>query len=69
MQVAYSGERASVDEVLSQIEAVGLGSASVRPVGEQALSIRTRTMTPDEHTHLLALRAIFLRLWPQVLTR
>lgn len=54
MHIVYT-ERPSVEEVQAHVMSAGLGASSVRPVGENGISIRTRTMTPDEHTALLAL--------------
>ncbi len=58
VQVSYPNERPSVETVSAQVEEVGLGASSVRPFGENGMSIRTRTMTPGEHTSLLAALSI-----------
>jgi preprotein translocase subunit SecF len=58
MQIAYTSERPSVDEVIAHTEKVGFDVASVRPFGENGMSIRTRTMTPEEHIELLSLLSI-----------
>ncbi|MFA5942764.1 MAG: protein translocase subunit SecF [Candidatus Paceibacterota bacterium] len=53
MQVRYQDERPAITEIEQQIAVVPLGTASVRAVGSDAVSIRTRTMTPEEHVAVL----------------
>ena len=54
MQVRYEGERPALSDVERQIAPVSLGAVSVRAFGENGISIRSRTMTPAEHTAVLA---------------
>lgn len=54
VEVAYNTERPSLDEVRSRIEPLALGEPSVRESGEDAITLRTRTLAPEERTALLA---------------
>jgi len=54
MQVSYSKDQPSLALIQSQVDSVSLGATSVRSVGQNAVSIRTRTMTPAEHDAVLA---------------
>lgn len=54
MQVSYQSGRPALADIQNQISVVPLGSVSVRSSGTDAISIRTRTMTPAEHTAVLA---------------
>lgn len=49
MQVRYQNGRPAFSEIQNQISVVPVGSVSVRAVGADAVSIRTRSMTPEEH--------------------
>jgi len=53
MQVKYEGTVPSLETIQEQVAAVPLGAVSVRAAGENAVSIRTRTMTPAEHEAVL----------------
>ena len=55
MQVGYENERPALSDIQQQVSAIPLGAVSVRAVGSNAVSIRTRTMTPEEHTAVLAI--------------
>ncbi len=54
MQVGYEGTVPPLATIEKQVAVVPLGSVSVRAVGTNAVSIRTRTMTPTEHEAVLA---------------
>lgn len=54
MQVGYQGSVPPLATVEKQVSAVSLGTVSVRAVGTNAVSIRTRTQTPAEHEAVLA---------------
>jgi len=54
MQVQYAQTRPAVTDIESQIAPLALGAVSVRAVGTDSISIRTRTQTPAEHEAVLA---------------
>lgn len=54
MQVSYTNERPAVSVIQEQVDAVSIGSASVRAKGDSEVSIRTRSLTPAEHEDMLA---------------
>lgn len=54
MQVSYEGTRPALSAVTEQVKTISLGTVSVRASGASAVSIRTRTMTPEEHNAVLA---------------
>jgi preprotein translocase subunit SecF len=54
MQVSYQGAVPPLATIQSQVAVVPLGAVSVRAAGANAVSIRTRTMTPAEHDVVLA---------------
>ena len=54
MQVSYKDGRPATSVIQEQIAPLSLGTVSVRSAGENAVSIRTRTMTPVEHDAALA---------------
>ncbi|MCX6789999.1 MAG: protein translocase subunit SecF [Candidatus Kaiserbacteria bacterium] len=54
MQVSYKDGRPATSVIQEQIAPLSLGTVSVRAAGENAVSIRTRTMTPVEHDAALA---------------
>src|SRR3989344_8638899 len=51
-QIKY-GERPELGAIEAQVEGVDLGASSVRLAGEDAVTIRTRSLSPEEHTRLL----------------
>lgn len=53
MQVKYEGNVPPLATIQSQVAVVPLGVVSVRASGANAVSIRTRTMTPAEHEAVL----------------
>lgn len=58
MQVSYPDGRPELATIQEQVARVELGAVSVRASGENAISIRARTLTPEEHEAvLLALSA------------
>src|SRR3989338_8645075 len=54
MQVSYQDIRPSLGDIEKQISAVHEGTISVRTTGANDISIRARTMTPEEHEAILA---------------
>jgi len=54
MQVRYSNEVPPLATIEKQVAVVPLGVVSVRSSGANAVSIRTRTMTPAEHDAVFA---------------
>ncbi len=54
MEVQYANARPALPTIQSEVATVPLGTVSVRAVGDNDVSIRTRTMTPAEHTAVLA---------------
>lgn len=56
MQVSYKDGRPATSVIQEKLAPLALGTASVRAAGSDAVSIRTRTLTPAEHdAALLAL--------------
>ena len=54
MQVKYSNEVPPLSTIEKQVSVVPLGAVFVRSSGGNAVSIRTRTMTPAEHEAVFA---------------
>lgn len=54
MEVSYTDGRPSLDTVRAQIEGLNLGEPSVRESGETGVTLRTRTLVPEERTALLS---------------
>lgn len=54
MQVSYPNGRPALSDIQTQVSAIPLGAVSVREAGTNAVSIRTRTMTPEEHAAVLS---------------
>jgi preprotein translocase subunit SecF len=54
VEVAYSGARPSHQSLVERVAALHLGEPSVRESGEKAVTVRTRTLTPEEHVALLS---------------
>src|SRR3989338_7485658 len=54
MQVRYQDGRPALSDIEKQVSAVHEGTVSVRTVGTNEISIRARTMTPEEHETILA---------------
>lgn len=53
MQVNYPNGRPPLTSVQEELSSAALGTVSVRAVGDTAVSIRTRTLTPAEHDAVL----------------
>lgn len=53
MQVNYPNGRPALSTVKENVSVVSLGEVSVREMGATAVSIRTRTQTPEEHQAVL----------------
>ncbi|MES2931354.1 MAG: protein translocase subunit SecF [Patescibacteria group bacterium] len=58
LEVAYEGERPALDTVRERIGVVDLGEPSVRESGENAITLRTRTLSPEERTTLLSVLSV-----------
>ncbi len=54
MQVNYQNGRPELSSIQNEIASVPLGAVSVREIGANAVTIRTRTQTPAEHDAVLA---------------
>ncbi|MES2668504.1 MAG: protein translocase subunit SecF [Patescibacteria group bacterium] len=54
LEVAYDEGRPSLDEVRERIEPLDIEEPSVRESGENAITLRTRTLAPEERTALLS---------------
>jgi preprotein translocase subunit SecF len=54
MQVEYRDGRPALADIQKQIAVVPLGAVSVRAFGDNGVSIRTRTLTQEEHDAALA---------------
>lgn len=52
-QINYPNGRPALSKVQSDISAIPLGHVSVRATGDAAVSIRTRNLTPEEHTAVI----------------
>jgi preprotein translocase subunit SecF len=53
MQVEYPNGRPELSAIKAEIDTLSLGDVSVREAGEQAVNIRARTLSPEEHTAVL----------------
>ncbi len=53
VQASYADGRPALSEVRTQMETLSLGEISVRTAGENAIAIRTRTLSEDEHMAIL----------------
>ena len=54
MQINYDKARPELSDIQTKLDSLPIGHALVRAEGENGVSIRTRTMTPDEHGTVLA---------------
>ena len=54
MQVGYTGTVPPLSTIEKQVSVIPVGAVSVRSAGQNAVSIRTRTMTPAEHDAVFA---------------
>lgn len=54
MQVSYSSGRPVLSDIQAKIAPLSFGAVSVRESGTDAVIIRTRTLSPEEHTAVLA---------------
>lgn len=54
MQVEYPNGRPALSDIQTEVNAAQIGTVSVRPVGDTAVSMRMRTLTPAEHDAVLA---------------
>lgn len=54
VEVEYTGVRPSHDEMVRRVHTTNLGEPSVRESGERGVTVRTRTLTPEDQTALIA---------------
>jgi preprotein translocase subunit SecF len=54
MQVKYSGQVPALSDIQKQVSVVPLGAVSVRSSGQDAVTIRTRSLTNVEHEAILS---------------
>ena len=54
LEVSYENGRPALDTIHERISVLDLGEPSVRESGENAITLRTRTLAPEERTTLLA---------------
>lgn len=54
LQVEYQTARPELPLIEARLQETTLSGASVRSFGERGVSVRARTITPDEHTAVLA---------------
>jgi preprotein translocase subunit SecF len=54
MEVSYSGPVPPISAIQAEIASVQLGVVSINSYGNNGISLRARTMTPAEHTAVLA---------------
>lgn len=54
VEVSYTNERPTLDAIKEQVEQLALGEVSLRESGGNGVMLRTRTLTPEEHTQVLA---------------
>ncbi len=54
LEVEYEAVRPELDQVRERIAPLALGEPSVRESGERAITLRTRTLSPEERTALLS---------------
>jgi len=53
-QVKYQSGRPALADIQKEISVIPLGAVSVRSSGTDAVSIRTRSLTPEEHNSILS---------------
>ncbi len=53
VEVSYTGERPSIDDLTEKVNQLALGEISLRESGESGVILRTRTLTPAEHSEVL----------------
>lgn len=54
MQVRYDSARPALSDIQQAVSVVPLGAVSVRAAGTDGVAIRTRTLSPAEHTAILS---------------
>ena len=55
VEVAYTGERPSHEELVARVNTLDLGEPSIRESGDKGVVIRSHTLEADEHAQLLAI--------------
>jgi preprotein translocase subunit SecF len=58
LEVSYQGERPELGLIRDEVELLGLGEVSIRESGEQNVTLRSRTLAPEERTQLLSALAL-----------
>lgn len=53
VEVTYTGERPATEDVRARLEPLGLADASIRGSGDNGLTLRTQTLTPETHDAVL----------------
>ncbi len=53
VEVAYTDTRPNLDELRGSVAQLALGEPSLRESGENGVTVRSRTLTPEEHNLLL----------------
>ncbi|MGE5541264.1 MAG: protein translocase subunit SecF [Bacillota bacterium] len=53
VEVEYTDARPTIDTLHASLSNAGFSEASLRESGEKGISVRTRTLTPDEHDALV----------------
>lgn len=53
IEVAYTNARPSHDDLVARVATLNLGEPSVRESGDAGVTIRSRTLTPEEHAALI----------------
>ncbi len=54
VQVSYTSARPSIATLKKDVSVIPLGGISLRNLGAHEVALRTRTLTPEEHTAVLA---------------
>ena len=54
VEVAYTDTRPDLEELKSSVNNLALGEFSLRASGEKGVTVRTRSLTPEEHLSLLS---------------
>src|SRR6266481_97251 len=53
LEVSYTAARPSLDSLKTEVDQLSLGEVSLRESGGNGVILRTRTLTPEEHTAVL----------------
>ena len=58
LDLTYPGTRPSVEEVKNALVNAGFGDASVQPVGEKGIVIKSRTLSESERATVVSLASL-----------